>query len=212
MESGSGIPPELRSRADSWRAAEGAIYPLALTDTDAYELAVALVGMLRPHFATVVASFDDLVAAVDTAPSVLRSAAARAGTSTVGVDTEAVVGCAAAARLRELLAVNTSAFEERSMTEAKAAGLTWAVVAEPDLALAGSGVPLQWIEVHVASGARLVRGISMDDQTGEAKFSIEVMASGEGRPTMRLELDSRQEWLQEAEQIRLAFDQPGAGN
>jgi hypothetical protein len=207
MDPGTGIPAELRSRAGSWRAAEDAIYPLAVTDTDAYEQAVELVGMLRAHFEAEATSFADLAAAADRAPAVLRSVAARAGMSTVGIDADAVVGCAAAARLRELLAADTSSLEERSIAAAQAAGLPWAVVAEPNLALAGTGVPLEWIEVHIASGVRLVRGISMDERTGDPRFSIEVMAPGESRPTLRLELDSRQVWLEEADEIRLSLNQ-----
>ena len=210
MERGGGVPPELASVAQSWRASEDAIYPLAVTDTDAYERAVLLVGMLRTFFETEADSLATLPAAVDKAPAILRSLAVRAGSSTVGADVDAVVGCAAAARLRELLAAEASTSEERHLEAAQKAGLAWAVVAEPDLALAGMGVPQQWIEVHIASRVRLVRGLSMDQQTGEPVFTIEVLAPGEARPSMRLELDSRQEWLDEAEQIRQAFDQ-GAG-
>ena len=211
MERATAIPAGLRTRADSWRAAENAIYPLAVTDTDAYQQAVALVGLLRTHFEAEATSIDALSAAADTAPAVLRSLAARAGMHTIGVDADAVVGCAAAARLRELLSMETSSLEDRSIAEARAAGVTWAMVAEPDLALAGTGAPMVWIEVHVESRARLVRGITMDPQTGNPLFTLEVMPPGESRPAMRLELDSRQEWLEEAEEIRLTFDQLDMG-
>ncbi len=73
------------------------------------------------------------------------------------------------------------------------------------------GVAQQWVEVHVDSRARLVRGIAMHPETGEAVFTIEILAAGEVRASLRLELDSRQEWLEEAEEMRQAFDQRGAG-
>lgn len=209
MVSAGGIPPELTARAQAWRAAEDGVYPLAVTDTDAYERAVSLVGLLRPHFESEAPSLAELPVAADRAGAVLRLLAARAGTTTVGVNVDAVVGCAAAARLRELLAAETPGSEEQAVLAARDAGLAWAVVAEPDLTLAGMGVPQQWIEVHVASGVRLVRGISMDLSTGAPRFTIEVTAPGESSPAMRLEFENRQQWLEESEQMRADFDEWG---
>jgi len=208
MELGGGVPEELRPRARAWRSAEDAIYPLAVTDTAAYETSVQLVGLLRTYFDDEATTIADLEPVADRAPAVLRSLAARQGLSTAGVDVEAVVGCAAAARLRALLtdADVGAATEQQAIDEARAAGLTWAVVAEPDLSLASLGITQKWVECHIASGARLVRSIHMDPETGAAGFTIEVVAPGESQPSMRLELDTRQEWLEEAEELRATFD------
>ena len=210
MPAPGGVPPELHARAQSWRAAEDLLYPLAVTDTDAYQQAVQLVGMLRPHFEDRAPGLGDLADAADQARAVLSSLAARAGISLVGIDSDAVVGCAAAARLRELLAQDTFGSEERAISAAREAGLSWAVVAEPDLTIAGLGVPQQWIEVHVESGARLIRGIAMDQRTGEPLFTIDIVAPGETRSSMRLEMEDRAEWLEESDQIRVTFEHWGA--
>lgn len=211
MGPGRGLPDGLQPWADKWRAAEDSIYPLAVTDADAYQEAVVLVGLLRPYFEAEVAAPSDLPDVAGRAQAVLRSLAAREGLSTAGLDAEAIVGCAAAARLRTLLAQDESSTEEVEIESARAAGLRWAVIKEPDLNLAGMGVAQQWVEVHVDSRARLVRGIAMHPETGEAVFTIEILAAGEVRASLRLELDSRQEWLEEAEEMRQAFDQRGAG-
>lgn len=211
MESVRGVPGDLHPWAERWRAAEDAVYPLAVTDSDAYQQAVQLVGLLRPYFDTEAVEASDLPDVARRAGAVLRSLAAREGMSTAGLDADAIVGCAAAARLRALLALRDSGTEEAAIAEARAAGLRWAVIEEPDLGLAGMGVPQQWVEVHVDSHARLVRGIAMQPDSGEALFSIEVLAPGDTRPSLRLELDSRQEWLEEAEEMRQAFDSLGAG-
>lgn len=211
MQPGRGLPNDLHPWADRWRAAEDAIYPLAVTDSDAYQQAVQLVGLLRPYFDAEALEASDLPDVTGRAGAVLRSLAAREGMSTAGLDAEAIVGCAAAARLRMLLAQGEAGTEEVAIESARAAGLRWAVLEEPDLSLAGMGVPQQWVEVHVDSRARLVRGIAMEPDTGEAIFTIEVLNPGDTRASLRLELDSRQEWLEEADQMRQAFDQLGAG-
>lgn len=211
MEPSRDLPADLRERAQRWRSAEDRVYPLAVTDTDAYREAVTLVGLLRPYFEREAAEARDLPDAADRAPAALRGLAAREGLSTTGIDVEAVVGCAAAERLRTLLAQGGEASESSAIESARAAGLTWAVVEEPDLSLAGMGVPQRWVEVHVESRARLVRGIAMDPATGQARFTIEILAPGESRPSLRLDMDSRQEWLAEAEEMRRDFDQAGRG-
>ena len=211
MDPGRGVPSDLHAWAERWRAAEDAVYPLAVTDSDAYQQAVQLVGLLRPYFDTEAVQASDLPDVAGRAGAVLRSLAAREGLSTAGLDADALVGCAAAARLRTLLVSIDAGTEDAALESARAAGLRWAVVQEPDLTLAGMGLAQQWVEVHVESRARLVRGIAMQPATGEALFSIEVLAPGDSRPSLRLELDSRQEWLEEAEEMRKAFDELGAG-
>ena len=211
MEPGRVLPGDLHPWAERWRAAEDAVYPLAVSDSDAYQQAVQLVGLLRPYFDAEVVEASDLPDVAGRAGAVLRSLAAREGMSTAGLDADAIVGCAAAARLRTLLAQNDAGVEEDAISSARAAGLRWAVIKEPDPSLVGLGVPQQWVEVHVDSLARMVRGIAMQPETGEALFSIEVLAPGSARPSLRLELDSRQQWLEEAEEMRQAFDQLGAG-
>ncbi len=211
MQPGRGLPDDLHPWADRWRAAEDAVYPLAVTDSDAYQQAVQLVGLLRTYFDAEALEVSDLPEVAGRAGAVLRSVAAREGMSTVGLDADDIVGCAAAARLRTLLVEGEDGTEDVVIESARAAGLRWAVLEEPDLNLAGMGVPQRWVEVHVDSRARLMRGIAMQPDTGEAVFTIEVLAPGDSRASLRLELDSRQEWLEEAEQMRQAFDQLGAG-
>lgn len=211
MQPGRGLPDDLHPWADRWRAAEDAVYPLAVTDSDAYQQAVQLVGLLRTYFDAEALEVSDLPEVAGRAGAVLRSVAAREGMSTVGLDADDIVGCAAAARLRTLLVEEEDGTEDFVIESARAAGLRWAVLEEPDLNLAGMGVPQRWVEVHVDSRARLMRGIAMQPDTGEAVFTIEVLAPGDSRASLRLELDSRQEWLEEAEQMRQAFDQLGAG-
>jgi len=211
MAPGRHLPGDLQPWADRWRAAEDVVYPLAMTDADAYQQAVRLIGLLRPYFEAEAATISDLADVAGRAGAVLRSLAAREGLSTTGLDVEAIVSCAAAAQLRMLLAQDDAGTEERAIEAARAAGLRWAVVEEPDLSSASLGVPQQWVEVHVDSRARLVRGITMQPDTGAALFTIEVLAPGDSRAGLRLEVDGRQEWLEEAEEMRQTFDQLGAG-
>jgi hypothetical protein len=60
--------------------------------------------------------------------------------------------------------------------------------------------------LHLETGVRLVRTISPDALTGHARFRIELLHEGPADPSMVIDCDSRQEWLDEAAALRQAMD------
>jgi hypothetical protein len=94
----TGVPAALQWR---FTAAEGALYPLAITDPERYERAVTLVGLVFRQLRDECASIDDLVSRVPSAEHVTQLAVAQ-GITLAGLDPAAIADAAAALRYREL--------------------------------------------------------------------------------------------------------------
>jgi hypothetical protein len=94
----TGVPIALQWR---FTAAEGALYPLAITDPERYERAVTLVGLVFRQLRDECASIDDLVSRLPGAEDVTRLAVAQ-GITLAGLDPAAIADAAAALRYREL--------------------------------------------------------------------------------------------------------------
>jgi hypothetical protein len=94
----TGVPVALQWR---FTAAEGALYPLAITDPERYERAVTLVGLVFRQLRDECATIDDLVARVPGAEHVTQLAVAQ-GIPLAGLDPAAIADAAAALRYREL--------------------------------------------------------------------------------------------------------------
>jgi hypothetical protein len=87
-----------------WRftAAEGALYPLAITDPERYERAVTLVGLVFRQLRADCASIDDLVSRLPSTAERVPQLATAEGVTLVGLDPAAIADAAAALRYREL--------------------------------------------------------------------------------------------------------------
>jgi hypothetical protein len=96
----TGVPIALQWR---FTAAEGALYPLAITDPERYERAVTLVGLVFRQLRDECASIEDLVSRLPGAEHVTRLAVAQ-GITLAGLDPAAIADAAAALRYRELQA------------------------------------------------------------------------------------------------------------
>ena len=187
-------------------SAERQIYPLAMTDTDRYERAVTLVGHLARHLDGAGASVEDLELLRPNALIRLRGIASEQAIVLADLDEWAVVDAALAQRYRVIraeLAVNS---DDRAIEAARAAGETWAALEAPDANTLGFAVVQRWVDVHLETAIRLVRTISPDPLTGHARFRIEFYQSGDAGPSLTIDLDNRQEWLDEAAELRQAVD------
>jgi hypothetical protein len=161
------------------RAAEDRLYPLAMIDADRYQRAVHLVGRLAGRLAETCASLDELAAAEPQARRWLVDPDVTDGVPVAGLDPDLVVGAALAQRFRALLSQQGAALRERALERARAAGLAWAVLEEPDPAAWTAGA-VRWVEVHVGTGAVMVRSITADPATGVPVFRLEVFAGTPG--------------------------------
>ena len=97
----SAVPPALVIR---FTAAEAAIYPLAMTDPDRYERAVATVGLVFQQLRRDCPSIDALVERLPAAADHAAELAAAAGISLTGLVPDRLADAAAALRYRELAA------------------------------------------------------------------------------------------------------------
>ncbi len=200
----SAIPAAYRGLAARLQAAEDRVFPLAMVDADRYERAVTLVGLLRPE---VDKRAPDLESSDRCGPALLavaRDLASRRALPTADLDLDAVVDAARSQRLRVLLVDIGRDSEATRIEQARAAGLAWAAVSEPAAADLGIAPQQQWVDVHVATGTRLVRQVRMDPTSGRALFQVDLRSpDGQG---MAIECADRAEWLETAEELRAALD------
>ena len=126
------VPAEHAELARRLRTAEDRLYPLAMVDADRYQRAVHLVGRLAGRLAETCASLDDLAAAEPEVRRWLADPDVTGGVAVAGLDPDLVVGAALAQRFRALLSQEGAALRERAIERARAAGLAWAVLEEPD--------------------------------------------------------------------------------
>ena len=187
-------------------SAERAIYPLAMTDTDRYQRAVTLVGLLSRHLDGSGSSTQDLEQLRPNALIRMRGIASEQAIVLADLDEEALVDAALAQRYRVLRAESAAHSEDAVMENARLAGESWAVLDAPDASTMGFAAEQRWVDVHLATGIRLVRTITPDPQSGHAMFRIELRQTGPHDSGMVIDLESRQEWLDEAAALRQAVD------
>jgi hypothetical protein len=203
------IPPEYAALARRLRAAEDRLFPLAMVDTDRYQRAVRLVGLLARHLTETCASLDELDAAETEIRFRLGVLAATEGIPLDGLDTDLVIDAALSQRFRTLLMEQATELRRQRIEGARAAGHAWAVLEAPDAASWGGG-SARWVETHVATGTLLVRSVSADPSTGTATYRIEVFGAGEmaeSAPGMRVEeFTDRDAWLAAIDQLRATLE------
>jgi len=198
------LPAARRELADRLRAAEDRVYPLAMTDSDRYQRAVTLIGLLRPVTVDLAPDLDALESCQAAVLAHARDLASRNGVVTADLDLVAVVDAARADRLRTLLSAAGAQRVDARIAQARAAGLAWAVVAEPAAADLGIAPQQQWIDLHLATGTQVVRTIRMDPRTGRALFQVDLRSpDGQG---IAIECADRAEWLDTAEDLRASLE------
>ncbi|WP_113704083.1 hypothetical protein [Nonomuraea lactucae] len=184
----SGIPREYAELARRLRAAEDRLYPLAMVDAERYQRALQLVGALARRLAGA-GDYADLAAA----EREMRGWLDEVGVPLHGLDVQLVIEAAMSQRFRELL----TSSREQAVEHARAAGLEWAVIEEPDDA-AWRGGSARWVEVHLPSGSVMVRSV-----VAEPVITYRLEVTGEA---VRVEeFTSREAWLAAIDQARRAL-------
>ncbi|SNS70903.1 hypothetical protein SAMN05421812_101502 [Asanoa hainanensis] len=197
------VPAEHAAFARRLRAAEDRLYPLAMVDTDLYERAVRLVGRLAGRLAETCTNLDELAAAEASVRGWLDDGDVTGGVPVAGLDPDMVVSAALAARFRALLGEQAAALRARALDRARAAGLAWAVLEQPDAA-AWRGASARWVEAHVHSGTVLVRSVVADPDSGAPLYRIEVYPGvGDFRVA---EFDDRATWESTVEDERRSVE------
>ena len=201
------VPTEYRTLAARLQAAEGKVFPLVMVDPDRYERAVTVVGLLARHLDERSASFADLVDGHDHARAIARELASGNGVVIADLDVDVLVEAAMAQRLRTLLVEQSRSRVDDVIEAGRSAGLRWVTISEPDGA--GMAYAQTWVEAHVATGAHLVRSITMNPDTGAAVFTVSVIDDGAG--IVEMTCTDREQWLREADRLRAAADDPRTG-
>lgn len=196
------IPVEYAELARQLRGAEDRLFPLAMIDTDRYQRAVRLVGLLARRLTESCASLEDLAAAGPDTRFRLLVIAEAEGIPLDGLDPDMVADAAMSQRFRALLAEQATQLRQRRIDRAREAGLAWAVLEEPDPAAWGGG-SARWVEAHVATGTVLVRSVAADPNTGVATYRIEVLGEVGARVE---EFTDRDAWLAAADRIRIEIE------
>lgn len=200
------IPEQVTAFVARLESAERRIYPLAMTDTDRYQRSVTLVGMLSRHLDGCGASAQELEHLRPTALIRLRGIASEQAIVLVDLDEEALVDAGLAQRYRILRAESAAHSADLAMEEARAAGESWLGLEAPDASTMGFAMEQRWVDVHLATGTRLLRTVTPDPLSGHAKFRIELRSPGANDSTLVINLEDRQEWLDEAAALRQAVD------
>ncbi|MGV9306587.1 hypothetical protein ACWDLG_24745 [Nonomuraea sp. NPDC003727] len=184
----SPIPAEYAELARRLRAAEDRLFPLAMIDAERYQRALQLVGALARRL-----SLAGDYAALAAAEGEMRGWLDEVGVSVEGLDAQLVIEAAMSQRFRELL----TAYRSQAVERARAAGLDWAVLEEPDDA-AWRGGSARWVEVHVPTGTVMVRSVVA---VPVITYRLEVT----GEAVRVEEFTSRDAWLAAIDQVRQAL-------
>jgi hypothetical protein len=198
------VPDEYAALARRLRTAEDRLFPLAMVDTDRYQRAVRLVGLLARRLVEACASLDELGDAEAWMRGWLVDRAHVDGVPVDGLDMDLVVEAAMSQRFRGLLGEQAAELQRQKIEQARDAGLTWVVLEEPDPAAWGAG-SARWVEVHVATRVQLVRSVVADRETGKPTYRLEVVgAAGSGLEGQ--EFFDRDAWLAAARAVRNTFE------
>jgi hypothetical protein len=150
------------SRArQSWRSAEGRLYPLAMTNVDGYQRALVLVAATCEQLRRVTTTGADLLACQARAAEYVASACEATGTSAHGLDPDDIFGSAAAARDRELAGQERRLARLAAIDRARAAGSDWT-----DLHADPLGPRVPELRIHVGTGWAILTDVGADQATG----------------------------------------------
>jgi hypothetical protein len=204
------IPDDYADLARRLRTAEDRLYPIAMVDTDRYQRAVRLVGLLAQEFAEIYATLDELALALPGGRERLVVLARAAGIALDGLDRDLVIEAAMSQRFRALLSDRSTELRQRLVAQARAAGLRWAILEEPDSAAWSAG-SARWVETHVTTGALMIRAVSADPQTGRLSYRLEVFGGpdpeiGPAQGIRVEEFADRDAWLAAIDEARRAYE------
>lgn len=194
------VPPEFRALATRLSAAEGQVFPLVMVDADRYQRAVTLIGLMMRHLTVTAATLSDLEDGHAAAVAHAREIASRQGLPIADLDLDMVVDAAMSQRFRTLLVTTARDRTSARVEEARAAGLPWVTVSEPDASALGVSLSQEWVEIHLASGTQLVRSVSMQPETGQPLFRVTIVDPAGGKETVQCA--DRAIWLATADEWR----------
>ncbi|MEO7006242.1 MAG: hypothetical protein ABI275_05425 [Terrimesophilobacter sp.] len=185
-------------------AAEARLYPLAMADTEAFERATSLVGLVATELrscggvAEVVEQLGGVVAR-------LQQTADAAHIDTTGLPLSVVADAAAAIRCRQLKAEQAAADVRERIERARAAGQAW-LVEEASPAMMMAGIQ-QRQELHLPTGATLVTTVDGETADDEPVYSLELIPGSPANGVVAVSENyaDRSEWLAAAQRLRAAL-------
>ncbi|MDQ3945753.1 MAG: cytochrome c oxidase subunit Vb family protein [Actinomycetota bacterium] len=201
-----GVPAELLSE---WSSAEERLYPIIMLRPDLYQRAVELVRKVADELA----SCDDLAALVKAWPDaadIAYRASALALLPLADLDITLVAGAGFSVRYRELAGPAARSQRLARLADAAEKGDTWVLVSETG-SPGSAVVPWVRLEMHVPTGTGLAQTVEADQETGAARFGLEVVqldpVTGErlgsdDDPVMEESFDDRTEWTAAVEAQR----------
>lgn len=184
-----------------FNAAENRLYPLAMVDTEMFERATLLVGLIVTELrscngvAEVLAQLDGIVAR-------LPESAVDAGIESADLPLTVIAEAAAAMRCRELKAKQSAIDARERIERARAEGQTWLVdEASPAMAMAGIE---QRQERHLPTGATLITSTDTGTPPGQGAYTLELIPGNPdyGVVAVSETFEDRSEWLAAAERLR----------
>jgi hypothetical protein len=204
------VPAEHLDLARRLRTAEDRLFPIAMVDAELYERAVRLVGLLAKDLTHSCANLDQLAQVQPETNKRLLVTAHTEDIPLIGLDLDLVVEAAMSQRFRAILAEQAVELLQQHVDDARAAGLRWALLEEPDASAWSIGA-VRWVEVHVATGALMVRSVAAEPRTGEPVYRIELFdgPGPEAGPPSGIraeEFTDRNAWLTAINSVRSVFE------
>lgn len=196
-----GDPSETTAAESRFAAAESRIYPLAIADTEAFERATSLVGLVAVELracSTVV----EVVERLDEIVARLQQIAAAADIDTTGLPLLVVAEAAAALRCRELRSERAAAELRERIDRARADGQSW-LIDEPSPELMMAGI-MRRQELHLPTGATLITSAEVDESADQPAYSLDLFPGNPANGVVAVSESyaDRAEWLAAAERLR----------
>ena len=186
MSTQPGPPPKIAALHGRWRQAEHRLYPLIVSDPEAYEASLRLVRAVADELAEVKRS-DDLVTWFDRSEELLVRAAPGARVDVSQVDRDAVAGAAFALRLAELDREAARAAAQERLATARREGRTWVTLQESGLKTPDGVVmpPYHLVEGCLTSPWGLHASVIFDMDANAVVYAVEAV---------HVDLDSTRWW------------------
>ncbi len=171
--------------AAHWGESERRLYPVATTNTEAYESAVRIVRAVADTLADV-STLEGLVQRWEQRSAIVDEVVGVTGERVAYVlGTSVVAGAGFAMRRRELLAEIAEQRQRKRIAEAERAGQSWATIHETGSLESGLVDPYVCVELHLASGLAVVSSVERDASTMTPRYVVQVlnMDEGTGQPS-----------------------------
>ena len=193
------VPPRVLGE---WQSAEERLYPVVMVRPDLYQRSVELVRAVADELrsCTDVAA---LVTAWGEAADVVYRASSAALLPLADLDHGLLAGAAFMLRYRELAWPAARDDRIKRVREAAERGDPWVKVDETGSRETAAMMPWSWVEMHVPTGTGLRQTIEADQDTGAARYRLEVVAldretgdalPGTGEPSLEETFADQAEW------------------